>query len=234
MRDRAVAFGMVPMLAVLVSIGVVAAWTPPLSLARFSVTSSVPMNTLRAGTWYILHNIPTPPIGTTTAQIDLTMNATLSTQATLFNYDTNADAIAGRRIQRTGTGPGDTTLARYANWRSPTFAAARTISGTVVVRIWAGITGFPLNSTGTLVVYLRDLKISNGTYVEIANATLTDANFQGGVGSWVMKTISIPVASYSMAANHQLELKIETTAASSADMVIAYDTTAFPAALVIP
>ena len=207
-----------------------------LTASQATLTSSVVLgaNTFATGTWYFLHNSPTPPTGNTTAVNNLTMNATTPTQATLYNYDTAADSLPGRRLLKSGTGPTDATLTRYANWRSAAFASAKTINGTVVLSLWSGISGFTLNAQGTIVAYLRDFNPSTSAYVEIANATLTDANWQAGTASWVLKRINIAVTSYAMAAGHVLEVKVETTAASSANMVIAYDTTGFPSALSVP
>jgi hypothetical protein len=213
---------------------VVCASRPTASLALIGSSRSLTGNAFVTGTWYFLHNSPTPPTANTTAVANLTMTSTVSTQATLYNYDTNADSLAGRRIQRSGTGAGDTTLARYVNWLSPAFASARVVSGTVTIRIWAGVTGFPLNVTGVLVAYLRDYNPSGKTYTEIANATLSDPNFQQGAATWVQKTIAVNVGSYTIASGHQLELKIETTAAAYANMIVAYDTTGYPAALSLP
>jgi hypothetical protein len=118
----------------------------------------------------------------------------------LYNYDTNADALAGRRIQKSGTGAGDTTLAHYVNSRTANLSASTLISGTVVVRIWSGITGFPLGKQGVLVAYLRGLNPTTSTYVEIANATLTDPDWQAGSSTWVLKRIGVPVAGYTIVA----------------------------------
>jgi hypothetical protein len=207
---------------------------PGPSLALVGSSRTLSGNTFVTGTWYFLHNNPTPPTANTIAQADLTVTGTVSTQATLYNYDTNADSIAGRQIQKSGSGAGDTTLARYANWQTPAFATARTISGTVTVRIWAGVTGFPLGVMGVLVAYLRDFRPQGSKYTEIANATLSDGNFQHCVAGWVQKTITVSVAGYTVPAGDQLELKIETTSAAYANMILAYDTTLYPAVLSLP
>ncbi len=221
------------LLAVLLPVAVLLS-APTASSATLTASRAVVANTFATGSWYFLHNNPTPPAGNTSAVNNLSMTVTAPTQPTLYNYDTNADAVAGRRIQKSGSGAGETNLARYANWRSGAFAAARTIAGTVVLRISSGVTGFSLNGQGVLVAYLRDFNPTNSKYVEIANATLTDANWQAGSSTWVEKRIAIPVGSYALASGHVLEAKVETTAASSNDMIIAYDTTVYPSALSLP
>ena len=208
---------------------------PAVSLALMSASSSLGANTFTTPrTWYFLHNSPTPPTGNTTAVNNLTMTATSSTQATLFNYDTAADSLPGRRLLKSGTGPGDATLTRYVNWQTATLLSALTINGAVVVRIWSGITGFPLGQQGVLVAYLRDYNPTLSTYAEIANATLTDSNWQQGSATWVLSRISVNVSNYTVPIGHRLEVKLETTAAASADMVVAYDTTVYPSSLGLP
>jgi hypothetical protein len=205
----------------------------PLSAARFG-TQAAASGTVATRTWFFLHHTPSPPTGNTTAQANLSMTTAPPTASTLYNYDTNLDSLAGRRIRRNGTGVGDTTLARYANWRSPAFSTATTISGTVTLRVWTGVAGFPLNTRGVLVAYLRDYNPATNAYTTIASATLNQADWQGGVAGWVEKRISIPVTSYSLAAGRRLELKIQAPAAAPSDMVIAYDTTTYPSILGLP
>ena len=204
------------------------------SAATLTSTSSLAANVFGTGAWYFLHNSPTPPTGTTTAVNNLAMGTPTPTQATLYNYDTNQDSLAGRVITKSGTGAGDATLAHYANWRTAAFASSQLVNGSVTVHIWSGITGFPLAQKGVLIAYLRDFNPILSTYVEIANATLTDANWQAGSATWVQKSIVIPVANYTIPGGHRLELKVETTSASYANMVIAYDTTGYPSALSLP
>lgn len=224
-----------PLLAALALTVVASATVVPSSLAQLTASSVIPNCTLSTRTWYFLHNNPTPPVGNTNAVANLSMDGVLvPTQATLYNYDSNADSLPGRRIQRSATGPGDTTLARYANWRTAAFTSARLLSGTVTLRIWSGITGFPLNQRGVLVVYLRDFNPATSAYTEIANATLDQANWQAGTADWVLKQIDISVASYTLAVGRVLEVKVVTNANASNNMVVAYDTTSYMSFLSIP
>lgn len=204
------------------------------SRATLSASRGQAANTLVTQTWYFLHNSPSPPTANTAAVANLAMNATPPTQATLYNYDTAADSLPGRRLLKSGTGADDTTLTRYANWRTATLSSAKTVTGTVTLRIWCGVTGFPLSTAGSLVVYLRDFNPTNSKYTEIANSTLTDPNWQAGAATWVEKRIAVSVSSYSIPSGHQLEVKLEATAAAAADMVIAYDTIVYPSALSVP
>jgi len=210
------------------------------SAALFVSSAQNAGNVLTAGTWVVpsvtwtLHNNPTPPVGNTTAQANLTMDENPAAAATLYNYDTNADGAPGRRLQKTGTGPGETVLARYAAWRSPVLTTARAIKGTVSVQLWSAVANFQLNAAGSIVAYLRDYNPATGTYVEIASATRTSANWQGGQSTWIRAGISIPVASYSVPLGHRVELKVEATSSAAGNMWIAYDTMSYPSSLTLP
>jgi hypothetical protein len=210
------------------------------SAALFVSSAQNTDSVLTAGTWVVpsitwtLHNNPTPPVGNTTAQANLTMDENPAAAATLYNYDTNADSSPGRRLQRVGTGPGETVLARYAAWRSPVLTTARVIKGTVAVQLWSAVANFQLNAAGSIVAYLRDYNPATGTYVEISSATRTSANWQGGQPTWIPAGISIPVVNYSVPLGHRVELKVEATSSASANMWIAYDTMSYPSSVTLP
>lgn len=197
-------------------------------------------NVLTAGTWvvpsltWVLHNNPTPPVGNTTAQASMAMDENPAIASTLYNYDTNADSSPGRRLQKTGTGPGDATLARYAAWRSPVLTTARLINGNVSVLLWSAVQTFQLARAGSIVAYLRDFNPATGTYAEISNATRTNSNWQGGQSTWIPAGIGIPVVSYTVPAGHRIELKVEATASAFTNMWIAYDTVSYESSITLP
>jgi hypothetical protein len=219
--------------AIVVAAVVVLVAGTPVTDARFIGQAST-TGAVATRTWFFLHNNPSPPTGTTTAQPNLAMNAVAPTATTLFNYDTDADALPGRRIRQNGSGPADTNLGRYANWRSPPFASAVTVTGTVTVRVWTAVTDFQLNTRGVLVAYLRDYNPTTGAYVTIASATLDEPDWQGGVAAWVEKRFSIVVPGYTLLAGRQLELKLHAPAAAPRHMMVAYDTAAHPSILGLP
>ena len=145
------------------------------SLALFTESKAAAANTFSGGTWaFYLHNNPTPPTANTTAQVNLAMNATVPTAATLYQYSTDCAARAGRRLTRAAPSPTQATVCDYVNWRTAAQTAAMTLSGTVTLDIWATTDTTNTNRTGVLVAYLRDYNPTGGTYVEIANATDTN------------------------------------------------------------
>ena len=209
------------------------------SAALLTSSKVVAGNAFTAGTWsnpvtWYLHNNPTPPVGNTTAQASLAMDTTVPVAATLYNYDTNVDSAVGRRLTLSGSGPGESAVGYYAAWRTGVLASARPIVGTVVVRLWSATQSFTRNRAGSIVAYVRDYNPTTATYVEIANATLTNANWQGGQTSWVPVAISIAVASYTVPVGHRIEIKVEATSAAALNMWIAYDTSSYASSIDMP
>jgi hypothetical protein len=226
--------------AVVIATAFVAGRGVGMSAALLVSSAQTGGNALTAGTWVVpsltwaLHNNPTPPVGNTTAQSSMAMDANPAIATTLYNYDTNADSSPGRRLQKTGTGPGETVLARYAAWRSPVLTTARLINGSVSVLLFSAVQTFQLNRAGSIVAYLRDFNPANSTYVEISNATRTNSNWQGGQSTWVPAIIAIPVVAYTVPAGHRIELKVEATASAFTNMWIAYDTVGYASAITLP
>lgn len=222
MRRAAVA-AMVVALAVFAAMGLV--W----SLARFNDSAAVGGSAFTSSYWtYYLHNNPTPPTGNTTAQANLTATTTASTQATLYNYDTNCDTRTGRLLTRLNPpAPGNTTTCRYVNWRLPAQVTALTLTGTVTADVWSATQTGVANRNGSIIAYLRDYNVGAGTYVEIANATYTGVYAVGR--TFYERPITIAIAgTYTVAIGHQLELKLESPQATSQqNMMVAYDTTGY-------
>jgi hypothetical protein len=187
------------------------------------------------GVVYRLHDSPTPPVGDTNAQANLPMTVTMPASEPLWNYDADLDSAAGRTIALGGSGAGESNLARYQNWRAPAVSGlAQILNGTITVRLWSGLEDFGPGA-GELRIFLRDFNpLAGGTYLEIANATLTQADWQGGSGGWVRKTVTLDVSNYILLVGHQLELKVIVGAASSADIWLAYDTVSYPSDVRLP
>jgi len=179
-----------------------------------------------------LHNNPTPPSADTTSQVDLPFDQAAPTATTLYNYDTNRDALAGLLIAKGATGAGEIEATKYQNWRSSPLGSAMTINGTVNVVLWSAMKEFATGIQGSVTVFLRDY--NGSTYTEICNGTLTEANWQAGATSWVQKTVSFSCPSYTIAAGNRLEVKLIVNGAAANDMWFAYDTTAYNSRLELP
>jgi hypothetical protein len=199
------------------------------ALAIFDATSSVGSNAFTSGTWaYYLHNNPTPPTANTAAQYNLTMTSTVPSAAFLYSYDNNNANRPGRGITRANPpSAGLATAYRYVNWRTPALAAGLALSGTVTVDIWSATNTATAGRTGSLIVYVHDYNPTAGTYAEISNATYTAAYAAGR--AYYHTDISVAVPTTTIAATHMLEVKIESPRATSQNnMLVAYDTTAYP------
>jgi hypothetical protein len=198
------------------------------SLALFTEARAAAGNTFNAGTWaFYLHNNPTPPVGNTTAQVNLTMNATVPTVPILYQYSTNCVGRAGRRITRAAPNPNQATACNYVNWRTGVLVAAMPLNGTITVDIWSAADTANPNRTGGIVAYLRDFNPAGaGTYTEIANG-LWHTTYVAG-RTFYHYPISVTLgAAYTVPAGHQLEVKLVATNAYQSAMLVAYDTTVY-------
>ena len=90
------------------------------------------------------------------------------------------------------------------------------------VSLWTATKNFDDTKRGAISVYLRDFDGSN--YVTIAGTTYSDATWQGGSPSWVLKTFNVSISSHTLAPGHSLELKVIVENSSDDDMWFAYDT----------
>jgi hypothetical protein len=205
------------------------------SLALSTSAATVGGNTLTSAAWsFYLHNNPTPPVGNTTAQYNLTATTTAPTTATLYNYDTNGANRPGRGINMTATpGPTLATALAYVNWRTAAFAVSQTMDTSVIVDLWSATNTTTANRTGSLAVYVRDYNPSTSTYVEISNATLSGTYAVGR--TYYRRPITVTLSSaYTLAAGHRLEIKIESPwATSQNNMLVAFDTTTYRATVTI-
>jgi len=132
----------------------------------------VPTTTSGTLTYY-LHNNPTPPVGDTNAQANLSMNDVQPTADTLYNYDKNYDwrnPRPGRRVEESSGGPDGLELKEYQNWRSAPYSSETHLKGTVVINLFIAPDGFNFDNDGSFRVYLRDYNPATGTYTEIGSA----------------------------------------------------------------
>jgi hypothetical protein len=198
------------------------------SLALFSSTAAA-RATFASGTWsYYLHNNPTPPPANTTAQVNLTATTTASTAGTLRRYDTNCANRAGRGLILAAPDPNQASACYYVNWLIPVLAAPLTLQGSVTVDIWSATDTNTRNATGALIVYLRDYNPALSTYAPITSFTFTGTYNRR---TWIHTPITVPiVGTPTLATGHQLEIKVEApTTGTTYNMLVAYDTTVYPA-----
>jgi hypothetical protein len=172
---------------------------------------------------YYLHNNPSPPILGTTSQADLTATTSYPSALTLLNYDTDRDAVAGLVLLQGGSGATESDLTKYQNWRTPVLTEPLAISGPISINIWSAVKDFNTSLAGELKFFLRDY--DGSSYTEIGNGTLSSTQWDtDATGTWVNRLLEISSVDYTLAAGHQIELKVIVGTGSADDMWLAYDT----------
>ena len=174
--------------------------------------------------WY-LHNNPSPPVGDTASQANLSLDLTAPTATTLYNYDTDRDSSEGRFIDKGGSGATETDLGKHQAWRTAALTNGGCLVGSVTFTFWAAIKDYADGKEGEVVVYLRDY--NGSSYTEIGNGTEFRADWQSGSGSFVQATITITGLNYTIAAGNMLEVKVIVGGSSGDSMWFAYDTTSY-------
>jgi hypothetical protein len=124
----------------------------------------------------------------------------------------------------------ETGACHYATWRSAALAAGRTLNGTATLTIWAR-TSLANGSNPTLRAYLRVFDPGTSAYVELGSDTARITN--DASTAWASYALTWSLASVSVPAGRQIEVKIVATG-SNRDPEIAYDTTATPTSLQLP
>ena len=153
-------------------------------------------------------------------------------EATLYNYDQNRDAQTGLLIVKGGADENEADSTKHQVWRTEALSSSLALAGTVTIEFWSAIKDFTLSTAGVVTFYLRDY--DGSSHIEIANGTVSAADWQGGVSNFVAKTLSIASVNYTVPAGNQLELKLIVGAASGDDMWFAYDATGYPSVAKIP
>lgn len=206
------------------------------SLATFGDVGNLAGNEFTTGSWQhlYLHNRPTPPTGSTTAQRDLVMDGSPPTATTLHNYDIDADTAAGRQLRLSGSGPDEADLADYVNWRTNSFTASRAINGRARLEVWSTANALDLLKCGELIAYLRDYDPVADSYVDIASTSVSNLLWSGLDLGWVEYELTFSSVSYTVPAGHQLELKLITGSGSCRSLYVAYDTTDYDSRLTLP
>ena len=219
---------------------VFAAVPPPKSSTRGTVIIGAPLGviasayftTASAENCYYLHNNPTPPTGATSSQASLPLTTGPALGVTLYNFDQDRDAQTGLQIVKGGVDENEPDPTKHQVWRTGELTTSLPMVGTVTVDFWSAIKDFALDTTGTVTFYLRDY--DGSSHVEIADGTVSDADWQGGVSDFVARSLSITSVSYTVSTGNELKFKLIVGAASGDDMWFAYDTTGYPAVVKIP
>ena len=198
-----------------------------------------------------LHNNPSPPLGTTTAQNQIPMNTTAPTAATLYKYSTDlynpiAPIYPGRYLARQATTPpvdqGSTGAGgpgKMVNWVYQVTAAPAQLQGNGSVRLWVAARDQNCSAI-SLHYYIRRKNAASsnsaGTTTLLSEGNMTVP--AGGVAPCAFTQVDVPftLAATTIPTNNWIELKVVVNQApASADhALIAYDTNSYPSRLIMP
>ena len=196
-----------------------------------------------------LHNNPSPPVGTTTAQNEIAMNTTAPTAATLYKYSTDlynplTPIYPGRYLVRQATTPpvdqastGSGGAGKMVNWvyQVPT---STLFEGNGSVRLW--VAAHDQNCAAvSLHYYIR--RKNNANSNTSGTTLLSEGNMTvpaGGPAPCAFTQVDVPftLAATTIPTNNWIELKVvvNQAPASADNALIAYDTSSYPSRLIMP
>jgi hypothetical protein len=202
---------------------------PTASTATLSLTDSITVSTQACSgctlKTYYLHSTP---LGDTNITANMPMDLVAGTQGVLPNYDKDKNAHPGRTIAKGASGSGETDLTKYANWR---FDAPNDMSfkGDVVVKLWATPKDRAISKVVNLRVYVRSQPDSSTSYTDRGVATVPVPR----TGDFGPVEIRVPV-DFTVKKLKRVEIKVVATSDSQEDAWLAWDTTTYPANVVMP
>jgi hypothetical protein len=190
-------------------------------------------------TTLFLHNKPTPPVGDTTAQTGMTMDATAPTAATLHSYSTDYySARPGRFVDQSTPSVNQTSGNLHVAWNYTLGSSGVTFTGTPSVRLWVARRDFVCTPDVQFTAYLRQKVNAASTSTESGRvvSALGDFTPTGPVGDCQFGEVvfNLPAINWSVPGTRALELKIVTGTATGAAALYAYDTTTYTSRLVLP
>ena len=220
--------------AVSIALGLVAlALVGSPARAAFSDTTDSQSNSLEAagsfGVVLYLHNNPTPPVGDTSSQAVLPLDATSPSASTLYNYDDDRDGDPGLKLAK-GSGLSETDPSKHQIW---SMAGPVDLDGTAALTLWSAIKDFDTSKQGIVLAAVLDCDSGGGGCSTIASGSLDVDPWSGGSSTWVSRTIDLGSVTHTIASNRTLRVKVVVDGSSGDDMWFAYDTTAYDSVLTV-
>jgi signal peptidase I len=204
------------------------------ALAAFGDTTVNAGNSFASGSWagltLYLHNLPSPPTGDTASHLILPMDPTPASAATLYNYDTNRDMVPGLFVANGGSHSGPKIDPVTEQTWDYVVSAKTDFSGTGSLTLWLAAANFDPTVAG---------KVSAVLYLCDATGSACSAIGTGGVsaspispsGTWTGYTMGMGSVAFGAGPGEILRLEIITSSVSGLN--VAYDTTSYPAVLVL-
>ena len=214
-----------------VSLGVAAAVIPR-SNATFTAVTENSSNSLTAaasfGTLLHLHDDPTPPTSGSSSSSLLPLDATAPSAAALVNYDTDRDSFAGLLLA-VGSGASESDDTKRQRWLH-TPVAELDLSGQGAVDVWSTMKDFSTGKSATLEARLAECDGAGDGCTVIAES---DVSLSPWPSTWQAISIDLGSTSHTIPLGRTLVVTVAPGPSSQDALWLAYDTTAFPARLVI-
>ena len=179
--------------------------------------------------YLFFHNAPTPPIGPTNSQVDLSLDGANPQAATLYNYDVNRDSLPGLTLLLS-TAADESDDLKHQDWAAP-LSSDLVIDGKVTIFAVAAAQGFAVGQSMALTASLADYDPASGVAVPIGNRPLSWFTSESG---WTDVTLVTDTLTYTVPAGHILKVTLRFDGASQAQGMLAYDTKEHLAFLMIP
>jgi len=152
---------------------------------------------------------------------------------TLDNFDPGRDALAGLTLAGSDLGLNEADTTKYQQWI--TAPGAILLDGPASLSLWSAMKDFDMTRAGSITAYLVDSNAAGNDLTEIANATVTRADWDAAnTGTWIEDTFDFGVVDYALNAGRFLGVKIVVNNGLAADaMWLAYDVTGSPSRLTV-
>lgn len=163
------------------------------------------------------------------------MDSTAPTATTLYNYDVDREPQPepglGIKFGRKGGDFEEGTSNKFQNWTSEVFTDTATIDGRASLYIHLAADQFATSDLVILGAYLYDYDPGSASESLVIQRAITSINSTAG---WTEVAIHFRPTVYTLVPGHQLRLELQIDGDSTADGMVAYDTTTYQALLMVP
>jgi signal peptidase I len=177
--------------------------------------------------------LKTNAAGNTTSSPTLPMSATAPSLTTLYNYDTDRDSAPGLLLAKDAAGVAGSDPTKVQRWNMASDAPL-TLSGPARLRLWSAVKSFQKKSAAVQVaLYECNPAGNNCQQFALRNHNINANAYPGTPGGWLARDLDLGPVSRTIPAHRILQLRLAVRSGSEDDMYFAYDTTAYPSALLV-
>lgn len=209
--------------------------SPKPTLGAFAASSSSAQNLLStAAAPATFFYLKTNGTSNSNPPLELDLTSTAPTLTTLYNYDTLRDPDNPGLLIAKGTGQGlDEILGSSIQKWTMTTRPSTVLTGAAKVRLWTAMKGFSPTKAGSLTVGLYACNGSVQSCSVVGTPATVTSQGSWSVGSTTWVPIDVNLGTVSIPTNRFLQLRVTVGTLSSDAMMLAYDTTAYPARITV-